>query len=199
MATYLLVVFMSEKIDPKLQAQIVKDPVAAFNVFADMRLQGKDPVKEGILPGNPVTKKVKSPDRWAKQQIEGAEAAGDAWLEGVENPSRDPIEAALAANEKRIDRLMQSIKDKKYEKNLAKSSHAEIVEVARKVGTGAYTGGVRARETKIGRIVRELHPLVQAASDTIQGMPDKTDAQREARLVAARKLMLEVGKKRAGA
>ena len=191
--------FLKEELDPKLKELLDKDPIAFFNAVADMRLEGRDPVEEGILPGNPVTKKVKSPDRWAAQQIANAEGAGDDWLDGVKNPSRDPIESALAANEKRIDRLKQSITDKKWEKNLAKSSHSEIVEVCEELGTGVYTSGVKARTKKINRVVRELHPLVQAASDTIQGMSDKTDADREKRLTAARKLMIEVGKKRAGA
>lgn len=190
---------MSEKIDPKVRAALEKDPIAVFNVFADMRLQGQSPVEAGILPGNPVTKKVKAPDRWAKQMVDNAEKAGDDWLDGVKNPSRDPIKAAIAAKDKWEDRLATAIKEDKWAKNLAKSSHAEIVEVAEKVGTGAYTGGVKARETKIERVVKELHPLVQAASDTIQAMSNKTDADREKRLIAARKLMIEVGKKRAGA
>ena len=199
MATYLVVFYMKEKVDPKVRAAIKADPIAVFNKLADMRLQGVDPVEAGILPGNPVTKKVKSPDRWAGQMVDNAEKAGDDWLDGVKNPSRDPIDAALAANDKRIDRLQKSIKDKKWEKNLAKSSHAEIVEIAEAVGTGAYTGGVTARKKKIRRIVGELHPLVQAVSDTIQAMPDKTDADREKRLINARKLMIAVGEKRAGA
>jgi len=190
---------MKEEVSEELREALKADPIAVFNKLADMRIQGQDPVELGLLPGNPVTKKVKSPDRWVKQQVEGAEGAGDAWLDGVKNPSRDPIEAAVAAEKKYVDRLQQSIKDGKWAKNLRKSSHAEIVEVAEAVGTGAYTGGVKAREKKIGRVVRELHPLVQAASDTIQGMPDGTDAEREKRLLTARKLMLEVGKKRAGA
>ena len=190
---------MKEEVDPRIRDLAEKDPVALFSMLAEMRAQGKDPITEGILPGNPVTKKVKDVARWTKQQIEGAEESGDAWLDGVKNPSRDPIASAIAAKDKYVDRLTQAIKDGKWEKNLAKSSHAEIVEVAEKVGTGAYTGGVRAREKKITRVVTELQPLVQSVSDTIQAMPDGTDAEREKRLISARKLMIEVGKKRAGA
>jgi len=190
---------MSEKLDPKLQKLLDEDPVAFFHAVAEMRQAGQDPIATGILPGNPVTKKVKSADRWAKQQITNATAAGDDWLDGVKNPSRNPIEAALAANDKRIDRLQESIKNKKWEKNLGKATQADIIEVATKLGTGAYTNGVSARETKITKRVGELQPLVQSVSDTIQNMPDKTDADREKRLISARKLMIEVGKKRAGA
>ena len=190
---------MKEEVDPRIRELAVTDPIALYSMLAEMRRQGKDPITEGILPSNPVTKKVKDVTRWVDQQVKGAEDSGDAWLEGVKNPSRDPIAAAIAAKDKYKDRLEQAIKDGKWEKNLAKSSHAEIVKVAEAVGTGAYTGGVTARKEKIARVVRELQPLVQSVSDAIQAMPDKTDANREARLIAARKLMIQVGKDRAGA
>jgi len=187
-----------EKLDPKLAALLEQDPTAFFSALADMYAAGQDPKELGIVPGNPVTKKVKSADRWAKQQIDNAVAAADDWLDGVKNPSRNPIDAALAAKDKFVDRLNQAIKDGKWEKGLAKSSQAEIIEIATKVGAGAYSTGVSARESKVKRVVGELQPLVQAVSDTIQAMPDKLDADREKRLLSARKLMIEVGKKRRG-
>jgi len=189
---------MSEKLDPKLQDLLDKDPLAFFSALADMYQQGQDPKSLGIIPANPVTKKVKSADRWATQQIANAQAAASDWLDGVKNPSRNPIEAALAAKDKFMDRLTQALKDGKWEKGLQKTSAAEIVDVATKVGTGAYSTGVAARENKIKRVVNELQPLTQAVSDTIQNMPDKSDADREKRLLSARKLMIEVGKKRRG-
>ena len=175
------------------------DPMTVFNQLVELRSNGIDPVEAEIVPGNPVTKKVKSADRWPDQQVSNAEAAGDDWLDGVVNPSRDPIASAIAAKDKWQDRLEKAIKDGKWEKNLAKSSHAEIVEIAKELGTGVYTNAFAARKKKIRRVVGELQPLVQSVSDTIQGMSDKTDAEREKRLLTARKLMIAVGEKRAGA
>jgi hypothetical protein len=188
-----------EKLDPKLQELLDKDPVAFFHALAEMYQSGQDPKAMGIIPSNPVTKKVKSPDRWAKQQVENAVAASKDWLDGVKNPSRNPIEAALDKKDKWVDRLTTAIKDDKWAKNLKKVSPSDIVAVAEKLGTRVYEDGVQARTDKINKRVAELQPLVQAVSDTIQAMPDKTDADREKRLISARKLMLEVGKKRAGA
>jgi len=188
-----------EELDPRLKELLDKDPVAFFHALADLYVQGLDPKAMGIIPSNPVTKKVKSPDRWAKQQIENAVAAASDWLDGVKNPARNPIEAALDKKDKWIDRLTAAIKDDKWAKNLKKVSPGEIIEVAEKVGTSAYATGITARESKIKKRVAELQPLVQAVSDAIQAMPDKTDADREKRLLTARKLMIEVGKKRAGA
>jgi len=193
-----VIVMEPETLDPKMRELLDKDPVAFFLGLVKVRESGEDPVELGLIPGNPVTKKVKDATRWAAQQIANAKDAADDWLDGVKNPSRNPVEAALAANDKRIDRLKQSIDAKKWEKNLGKVSPADIIDVATKLGSGVYSSGVEARTTKIQKRVAELQPLVQAVSDTIQNMPDKTDADREKRLTSARKLMIEVGKKRAG-
>jgi len=190
---------MSEKLDPKMKELLDADPVAFFLGLVELRARGIDPVADGVIPSNPVTKKVKDATRWATQQIKNAKDAADDWLDGVKNPSRNPVESALAANDKRIDRLQESIKNKKWEKNLGKVSPADIVDVATKLGSRVYADGVGARENKINKRVAELQPLVQDVSNTIQNMSDKTDADREKRLLTARKLMIAVGQKRAGA
>jgi len=191
-------IVMSEELDPRMKELLDNDPVAFFHALADLRASGQDPKELGIIPSNPVTKKVKDASRWADQQIKNAKDAADDWLDGVKNPSRDPIKAALDANDKRIDRLNESIKNKKWEKNLGKATHSDIVDTVTKLGSSVYSNGVVARDIKIRKRVAELQPLVQSVSDTIQTMSDKTDADREKRLTAARKLMIEVGKKRAG-
>jgi hypothetical protein len=184
--------------DEEYRAVADADPVKLFYTLADLRMAGIEPREEGLVPHNPVTKKVKSPDRWAKQQIEGAIAASAKWLDGVQNPSRDPIAAGIEADDKWKDKIMQAVKEDRRKKGLAKVSHADIVKVATALGTGVYSSGVDARKDKIQKVVNELQPLVQSVSDAIQGMSDKTDADREKRLLAARKLMIEVGKKRRG-
>jgi hypothetical protein len=97
-----------------------------------------------------------------------------------------------------IDKLKKAIAEKRFEKNLRKSSLSEIQTIAAAVGTGGYETGVEARRSKVTRVVNELQPLVQAASDAIQAIPDTTDADRIKRLTEARRLMIEVGKRRAG-
>jgi len=187
-----------EELLAKVRAAAAKDPTAFFQKMLVLRTAGIDPVEIGMLPGNPVTRKVKSPERWAGQQVSNAVAAAEDWLDGVKNPARDPIEASIAAEDKWWDRLQAAKKLNKRVKALQKSSHAEIVEVCETLGTGVYSSGVEARAKKIRRVVEELQPLAQAVSDTIQAMPDKTDAEREKRLITARRLMLQVGEIRAG-
>lgn len=181
---------------PSSDSLLVKD----FDQVLALRQAGWKgaPVRlaSGNVIHNPVMKKVISADRWKEKQVKRSVAAADDWLEGVKNPSRDPIEAAIASKKKMIDKHKAAIEAGKWEKNLKKSSAAEIVEIVTKLGSGVYSTGVEARDKKIGRVTNELQPLAQGVSDTIQAMPDDTDAAREKRLTSARKLMIEVGKKR---
>jgi hypothetical protein len=172
-----------------------------FEEVLRLRAEGVDiekgiTLESGTILHNPVTRKVISADKWKKRQVDRAVAASSDWLEGVKNPSRNPIEAAIAAKAKWAQKTSDAIKDDRYAKGLAKTSQAEIIDVATKLGEGVFSAGIAARDAKIARVVNEIQPLVQGVSDTIQGMSDATDADREKRLLAARKLMIEVGKKR---
>jgi hypothetical protein len=169
-----------------------------FHALAEVYTHVGLDVRQELVPHNPVTKKVIPPDKWAERLIKRATGAADDWLESLKNPSRDPVKAAIEADNKWKDRMMQAIKEDRRKKALEKVSFAEIVAVAEKVGSSGFVQGITAREAKIKKRVAELQPLVQAVSDAIQAMPDTTDADREKRLIMARRLMLEVGKKRRG-
>jgi hypothetical protein len=175
-----------------------EEAMAVFHGLAEVYTQVGLDVRDEIVPPNPVTKKVIPPEKWKERLIKRATAAADDWLEGVKNPSRDPVKAAIEADAKWKDRLTQSMKEDRRKKALEKVSHADIVAVVEKLGTRAFTDGIAAREAKIKKRIGELQPLVQAVSDAIQAMPDATDADREKRLLMARRLMIEVGKKRRG-
>ena len=169
-----------------------------FDVLSTVYTQVGIDVRDVIVPANPVTKKVIPPDKWKDRLIRRATAAADDWLEGIRSPSRDPIKASIEADAKWKDRIQQAIREDRRKKALEKVSWAEAVAVAEKVGPSGFAAGIVARESKIAKRVAELQPLVQAVSDAIQAMPDATDADREKRLLAARRLMIEVGKKRRG-
>lgn len=66
------------------------------------------------------------------------------------------------------------------------------------VGGGGYTGGIEARKAKIIGKIEKLRPQVLALAETIDKMPQDTDAQREARMIAARRGMIQVGAKLRG-
>lgn len=181
---------------------VLMDFHALATLYASGKVKPSEVVNINLPSGrflhNPAKKTVKDASRWATQQVDNAKAASSDWLDGVMHPSRDPIAAGIAAAGKWEDKVKKAITDKRFEKGLRKSSLSEIQQIATAVGTGGYETGVEARRQKVQRVVQELQPLVQAASDSIQAIPDTTDADRIKRLTEARRLMIEVGKRRAG-
>ena len=151
------------------------------------------------LVGNPISVEVvPSADRWAAKQIANSLNAGQAWVEGVQRPSRDFKEAALAAAGKHKSKTMEALNDDRYRKGMAKVNTDEAIATAVAVGAGGYTSGIQARTAKINRVVTELQPKVAALKRNIDAMPQENDAQREARLIAAKRGMQEIGKSRRG-
>jgi len=145
--------------------------------------------------GNPISvETVKSVDQWVADQLQGAQNAGAKWERGIQAPSRDPKAAALAAAKKYETRTQQAIAEKRFDKGIQNYNLDDAITTALKVGGAGYAAGVAARENKIRAKVSKLQPLVVAAKKTLDSMPSDTDAQAEAKAVAAIKLMREIGK-----
>jgi hypothetical protein len=174
-----------------------------FNEILELRQKGVK-IEEGVVLSdgtvihNPVTKKVISPDKWVSKQVERAKAGAADWKSNYLDKVDLMLEAGKAAEEKWADKMSTAIKEKRRLKGLEKVSPADVRAIVETLGEKVFIEGIEARQPKIKKVVSELQPLVQAVSDTIRSMPDKTDADREKRLIAARKLMIDVGKKRKG-
>ena len=164
--------------------------------------QEKHPEKYEFLTketfGNPVSlgPRVISAAEWAAKQTSRAVAAADTWLANVQRPRKNPVEAALAADGKRKDRLAAAEKAGKWGKAMSKVNVDEMYTTIRNVGSGAYSSGISARSGKISRVYGELQPMVAALAGSIDAMPQATDSDREKRLLAARRGMIEIGAKR---
>jgi len=150
--------------------------------------------------GNPITlgAPVISAEEWADKQVKNASAASAEWLKNVKRPRRDPIKAALAAAPKRAEKVRQSLDEHKYEKAMERVNEDVMFQVIDAVGAEGYRKGVEARKVKVVARAKELQPLVTALKTEIQAMPDVTDSDREARLLAGRRGMILIGKKRRG-
>ena len=149
--------------------------------------------------GNPITVEiVPSAEKWAKKQIDRAVAAGEDWVQGMQNPSADPKAAALAAKGKWKENVTKAVANDAFAKGIAKYSVDEAIETAIKIGAAGFANGITARTGKIQRVIADLQPKVAALKRTISAMPQDTEAQREARLLAAKRGMQEIGKARQG-
>lgn len=152
------------------------------------------------LPDNPVTvgARVKSAEAWAEKMVANAVAAGPAWRTGVLNPRKHPIESAIAANGKRKQRLAEAERDERWLHAMQRVDVDEMYRTIEEIGESAYTQGIAARKGKIKAKISKLQPLVEGLAKTIDGMPQDTDQQREARMLAARRGMIEIGKRLKG-
>jgi len=152
------------------------------------------------MPDNPVSvgARVVDADDWADKMVDRAVAAGAEWLKGVLSPRKHPIEAAIAADGKRKQRLEEAEREGRWKKAMERVNVDEMYTTIEAVGQGAYTAGLEARRGKIKGKIAKLRPLVHALAETIDKMPQDTDQQREARMLAARRGMIKIGKQLKG-
>lgn len=173
-----------------------------FRGFLDELDTNPDMVRELTEPrkGNPVTlgPLVTSPEDWADNQVKRAADAAIEWEKNVQHPRRDPLKAAIAAAPKRAEKVRQSLDQGKWEKAMGKVDEDLMYATIRKRGAAAFRAGVQDRKDKVLARAKELQPMVAALKAKIDSMPDVTDADREARLLAARRGMIEIGLKRRG-
>lgn len=156
-----------------------------------------------ILPSghvlhNPAQRKVRDAATQSAELVKGATDAAEKWKNHTLNPSRDPTEAAKDAESKWENNTKKAIDEKRFRKGLNKVDKAATTATIEKLGSGVFSAGIEARKTKIDKVFSELQPLQQSLSNAIQAMPQGTDSEREARLLAARRGAIEIGKKRRG-
>lgn len=151
-----------------------------------------------ISPGVHINNPGPDPAKTAEKLVRRAQAAAGDYVDGMQNPKRDPVQAAVRAEGKYEDRVRAAIANKAYGKGVRKQDYAEAIRIATEDGGSAYVSGVSKRESKIRRVHADLMPRLGALSQAIQQMPQDTDAQREQRLLAARKGAIAIGKARKG-
>lgn len=125
-----------------------------------------------------------SPEQWAQKLSTRAANAGQDWIDGVNNPIRDPVAAALKAAPKWKAKMQEAIAKDTWAKKMAKVSSADIKAIANKVGPGAYTQGIAARMDKIQAAGARILPKIYSAADKVGAMPDATEAERDQRMLA---------------
>jgi len=178
------------------------DPVTAAVILGDRLVSDPEFYAalhgQEIAPGIHISNPGPDPTRTATKLITRAQAATGDYVEGMKNPKRSPVEAAKRAAGKWASRVQDAITNKAYEKGVGKQDYAEAVAIATGDGGAAYASGVSKRQAKIQRVHADLMPRLGALSQSIQAMPQDTDAQREQRLLAARRGAIAIGKARKG-
>lgn len=173
------------------------------NLAREMAKVEKDPAGyvEASKPppvGNPITlgERVASSDKWAAKQVANAKAGANAWLENSLRPKKVPSKAALDAQDKYVDKMTTSLNEKRWQGAMGKVNEDVRLQVIQNVGASGFSQGVERHTPKVENAVKDLQPRVLALAKTLDGMPQKTDADREAKMIAAKRGMQAIGKAR---
>lgn len=127
---------------------------------------------------------VKEPKKWIEKQLARVRVSEGDYKAGIEAPERDPIKAALDANAKRVKKLQESITNKTWEKAMARVTMGDWQKKALDLGVRHFIEGVEANVDKITKFVEGFHPKLSAIQSSVKAMPEVTEAERDARVLA---------------
>ncbi len=176
--------------------------MAAFNKATKMMDADPELAKRAqtTVSGNPINiRRIKGASRWTSDLIAGVSNAKDKYLDGIQNPRKNPKEEALKKKGRWKNKIEESIKNDSYAKGIAGYNLDEAIELAVSIGADNLVRGVEARAPKIRRVVEKMVPLFTAAKDVLDRMPTDTVAETEKKQIEASRLMREIGKKMKGA
>ena len=177
----------------------MEDVITQFNATLERMASDEDFAHEVLVQGkgNPITlgPRVKDPAQWVEDMIAGAKARSKNWLANSLRPKKDPKAAAKAAAGKYEDNMRKSLDEKRWDDGIDAIDEVAREAVIKAVGEDGFRRGVDTHRAKAEAKIKKLQPLVAAVATTIDAMPQDTEGQREERMLAARRLMIEVGKK----
>ena len=135
-------------------------------------------------PNPPTVTRVKDAAVIVDKQIGNLQAVGQQnYLKGIASPKKDPIQAGIEAQGAYEAKMRDPAVLKRREAGLRRTSMAEWALMAETIGAQNLVAGVVARRAKVERFWSAWMPLLTAHLQTIDRLPNVTDADRERRMV----------------
>jgi len=152
--------------------------------------------------GNPISlgRRIPTPEEMTKLQIKGAKDNAGKWLQRTTHPKKNFKEEAMKprARERFNDSMEKVISENLWQGGMALVDESEAIAIVEKVGASGYSKGVEAREAKILRVHKELDSDRLALATVIDDLPNTTDEEREEKMIANKRGLQAIGKKRRG-
>jgi hypothetical protein len=136
--------------------------------------------------------------RMLDKYMRRTQAAGQDYVTGVQNPKRNPKQAALAAAGKYKQRVIEAANAGLYEAGIRSYDEAAAIAAATGDGGAAYVAGIQKRGPKISAAFTDLAPRLNAVSQQVQSMPQDSEEQRTQRMIRNLQLMRGLKKQRGG-
>jgi hypothetical protein len=135
------------------------------------------------MPFN-TARRILSADERATKQIERSRAAGDAWLKGTLNPSKNPLTEAKRSVRKWEAGVQAAVANKSFGRGLDRVNEEEMIGSITAAGAGAFSSGVAKAEPKIRRIAGEMQAGLESHVAQMDSLPTDTPEQREQKMLA---------------
>lgn len=120
--------------------------------------------------------------KWANNLSQSA----DAMTQGIRAVTQNPAQAAKAKKNTMKARLMKSLEDGgKYDQAMDQVTLQDWQDAAIKKGVARATQGAVEAEGKMQQFMSQLLPFTAQVSAKISQMPNATEAERDARMLAA--------------
>lgn len=152
--------------------------------------------------GNPMTlgRRIPTPQEMTDLQIKGVEDNKQKWLDRTTKPKKNFKEEALrpTAVERYKESMRKVIDEDRHKGGMELVDESETMAIIKEVGAEGYAKGVRARKAKILRVHDSLDADRLALASEIDAMGKATDAEREAKMIANKRGLQAIGKKRRG-
>jgi len=146
-----------------------------------------------IFPrGNPAELKV-TLEEWVSDWAAGVEAMADRWKRRTVGTRKDVIKLGALAEPKFKSKMQEALRLESRRKALEKTSTEEWRDMVEVTDAGDYSTGATKRQPKFRRKTELQYPMREYAKARIDAMPEETDAQRERRLVAAKRTNVIIG------
>jgi len=148
-----------------------------------------DPPEERIEIGP----RIPETDDWVRDWAEGVEATGERWKRRAMRPKAFAPEAAIKAVAKFKAKLKKALEAGYWEKKLGKITVEELSEILAATTPEDFVRGALRRKSKMYRRIDEQRELRIYAATKMDAMPVETDAQRERKMLAARRTNIIIG------
>lgn len=152
--------------------------------------------------GNPISlgRRIPTPEEMTRLQIKGAKDNAEKWLQRTTNPKKNFKEEAMKPRAaERFNTSMQTvIEENLWQGGMANVNESEALAIVKAVGASGYSKAVKDREAKILRVHKELDSDRLALASVIDELPNTSDDEREEKMIANKRGLQAIGKKRRG-
>jgi hypothetical protein len=131
-------------------------------------------------------------DKW----VQRAGAASADYQRGVEQTDKDPTALAAAAGARYIAKVQEAYNSGKWARRLQAVGKAGWTQAVVSKGVANYTTGVNSARDKYATAIGPVLQAVAAGQRIVAGMPNVTEGQRDARMLAFINHMRQFGANR---